>query len=160
MRPPVLLLLLLVATGCQYDPHAGLYTTVQPRPGDVVGTYRLVEQTVAPGGLGALEGRRCVVELHGDGTFRAEGVPLASADGADPKFFARLVAATGTWRIESVGSIARVSGPSRTHWGIVLDGPPERILPAGLTGQEPPLGLIFTIGDPDSGDALLLKRGP
>ena len=30
--------------------------------------------------------------------------------------------------------------------------------PVGLTGKKPPFGLIFTLGDPDSGDAMMLAR--
>lgn len=160
MRRAVFLSLVAACSGCQFDPHADLYTTVRPQPADVVGTYRLTRQTVTPDGLAALKGRPCVVELRDDGTFVAGNVPLATVAGATPDFFSRLVSTSGTWRVDGIGAVASSRQSSETHWGVVFDAGPTRMMSAGLTGQKPPYGLIFTLGDPDSGDALILEKAP
>jgi hypothetical protein len=158
MRFACVLAILLVSSGCQFDPHAHLYTTARPRPSDVKGTYTLTEQTVTPDGLSALGNKPCFIELREDGTFLARNVPPTTTDGETPDFFSRLVSAEGRWHIDSVGSISMGSGPSKTRWGIRLDSQSSDIRPVGLTGDKPPYGLIFTIGDPDSGDAFLLLK--
>jgi hypothetical protein len=158
VRFTTLLPLVLVPAACQFDPHAHLYTTVKPRPADVHGIYRLTAQTVTPDGLSALRGKSCDIELHEDGTFLARHVPPASVDGLTPGFFSRLVSAEGRWHIDRIGSIGDGSGSSKTRWGIRLDSRSTAIWPAGLTGGKPPYGLIFTIGDPDSGHAMVLER--
>lgn len=160
MRPVAIVSFVVMCSGCQFDPHAQLYTTAKPQPADVVGTYRLTRQTVTPDGLAALKGRPCVVELRDDGTFVARGVPLMTVDGATPDFFSRLVSASGTWHLDGVGSVGSGRGSSQTRWGVTFDSEPAKVMSAGLTGQRPPYGLIFTLGDPDSGDALILEKAP
>jgi hypothetical protein len=157
MRCTVPLLLLMLA-GCQYDPHAELYTTVKPGMADVVGTYTLRDQTVAPGGLGALGGKPCSVELRDDGTFLAYNVPPMGIDGASPAFLAQLVNASGTWQIDSLGSLGDGRGSVKTTWGVRLDARSTPLASPFFTGPKPPHGLIFTIGDPDGGDALILEK--
>jgi hypothetical protein len=75
MRASLILLLVLVLAGCQYDPHAHLYTTDKPETTNVVGSYVLASQSLTPGGLAALHGKTCSVELRADGTFIASNVP-------------------------------------------------------------------------------------
>jgi hypothetical protein len=63
MRTPFAILALTLLLGCQYNPYAHLFTTTQPKQEDVTGSYSLAKQTITPGGLGFLQGQRCVLEL-------------------------------------------------------------------------------------------------
>lgn len=157
MRAPLILTLLLVL-GCQYDPHAHLYTTDKPETMDVVGSYVLASQSLAPGGLTALRGKTCSIELRSDGTFVATNVPPWQDGFPHANFFDTLISGSGTWRIGSVGSVDDGRKPLKTHWGVYLDSPAARFAAVGLTSPKPPYGLIYTLGDPDSGEALILKR--
>jgi len=152
------LTLLLLAQGCQYDPHANPYTTEKPQPRDVVGRYTLISQTATRDGLAALQGKPCVIDLRADGTFIATNVPPWELGSPGTNFFGALLTGSGTWRIDSVGSIDDGSRPMKTHWGVYLDCQAAKMKPVGLTGKKPPFGLIFTLGDPDSGDAMILER--
>jgi len=143
IQPTVMLAVLLLLTGCQYDPYAHTYTTEKPEASDLAGTYNLTEQTVTPGGLAALKGEPCRIELQKDGTFAAVNVPLN---------------AEGTWRIDRIGSIGDGSGQTKTHWGVLLESDAARIEPVGLTGEGSPHGLIITIGGPDSGRVMIFKK--
>ncbi len=158
MRIPPLLALLLLTASCQYDPHAHLYTTKKPQPADVVGRYVLTDQTVVAGGVSALQGKPCVIDLRADGTFTATNVPPWETDSPGTDFFNTLLSGSGTWRIDSVGSVDDGGRPLKTHWGVYLDSQTVKMEPVGLTGQKPQYGLIFTLGDPDSGDAMILER--
>lgn len=160
---PLLLLCsaaLFICGGCQYDPHAHLYTTQEPRPQDLVGRYKLKQQTVTTDGLSAFGGRLSMVELVADGSFVATNVPsrtLAHAPQKDGNIFATLLNGSGRWRIGAVGGVDNGLG-ERTHWGVYLDSPVADIEPAGLTGARPPYGLIFNLGDPDLGQAMVFER--
>lgn len=148
---PVLCSLLLV--GCQRDPHANLYTTAEPRTEDMVGAYVLDAlhlPSVARGGQPEI-----VVELRADGTFSAKNVPPWRVDPLDARFLASLVSGDGQWQKSPVGT----RGPDGAEiWGVYLHTPDNRLHPAKLTGSRPPYGLIFTLGDPDGGHAVILSR--
>lgn len=153
------LLVLLSCESCRYDPFADRYLTKKPRSLDVVGRYNLVLQTAIPGDLQAFKTRPIQIEFRGDGSFIATNVAPASSSATNPPGFANsLLSGSGSWRIGSVGGIKNVFGPEKTHWGIYLDSPGLEIQPVGLTHSRPPYGLIFTIGDPDEGTALILER--
>jgi len=151
---------LLACESCQYDPHAHLYTTRKPSPQDLVGLYKLKRQTVTGDGLSALGGKLPVVELFADGSFTATNVsprgPKTSV--RDQDFWGTLLNASGHWRVGSVGGIDNGVGREETHWGVYLDSVAAPVDAAGLTGTKPPYGLIFTLGDPDSGTAMFLER--
>jgi hypothetical protein len=153
-----IMILALAAAGCQYDPYAHEFTTAKPDPAALAGIYRLKEQTVAPGGLTALGGKECKVDLRDDGTFVATHVPPFSAEQTGPSLLNRLVSGQGRWRVESVGAVSDGQGPARTHWGIRLESESEAMMAPGLKGDGPPYGLIFTIGDPDAGQVLILEK--
>jgi len=156
---PLAFILLPLIVGCQYDPYAHLFTTEKPQSADVVGRYSLTKQTVVAGGLSAMKGQSCCVELRADGTFTAANVPPWDGDSPGTTFFDELRSGTGTWRIDNVGSVDDGHGPLKTHWGIHLDVDSHvRLRSAGLTGKKPPYGLIFTLGDPDSGMVMILER--
>ena len=158
MRASLCLMLFLVLNGCQYDPHAHLYTTDKPETTNVVGSYVLTSQTLTPGGLTALRGRTCSLELRADGTFIATNVPPWQEGFPPTNFFDTLISGSGTWRIDSVGSVDDGRKPLKIHWGVYLDSPAAKFAAVGLTSPKPPYGLIYTLGDPDSGEALILER--
>ena len=152
----VLLLALVSSIACQSDPHAHLYTTVKPAPSDVVGVYRLASETLLNSDISDLGGRSCFVRLSADGTFEAVNVP-PWMDAPEPNLFDRLLSGSGTWRIDAVGTVDN-GWNSKTVWGIYLDSPTVKLAAAHLTGRSSPYGLLFSIGDPDAGEALILRR--
>jgi hypothetical protein len=161
MRPSLLAAAVAIAlAGCQYDPFADRMTTTSeaPPPSSVTGRYVLTEQTAVKGDLAAFDGHPCVVELRPDGTFAATNVPPWEMGGPGPSFMTTLCSGTGKWRIGSVGGVDSGSGHAKTHWGVYLDSEATKLEPAGLTGQKPPFGLMFTLGDPDSGEVMILER--
>lgn len=158
MRVLTFLSLLLLIQGCQYDPYAHLFTTEKPEPADVVGRYVLTDQTVVAGGLSTMNEKSCVVELQADGTFTAANVPPWELGSPPASLLSKLLSGSGTWRIDSVGSVDDGWGPLKTHWGVYLDSRDAKMMPVGLTGQAPPYGLIFTLGDPDSGTVMILAK--
>jgi hypothetical protein len=118
----------------------------------------LKEQTVVSGGLSAMQGQPCIVELAADGTFSATNVP-PFVFGAPPiTLLSSLVSGKGTWRLDSVGGVGNGTGKTKTHWGVHLDSQSPQIDSPGFTGDKPPYGLIFTIGDPDSGTVMILEQ--
>jgi hypothetical protein len=157
MRTVFFLALMLLIQGCQYDPHAQLYTTDKPQESDVVGRYTLTSQSVTRDGLAVMHGRPCVIELRVDGTFSATNVPPLLLNSPDTNFFSTLISGSGTWRLASVGSVGDGSGSVKTHWGVNLDSV-ANFQPVGLSGAKPPYGLIYTLGDPDEGLALILEK--
>jgi hypothetical protein len=158
MRTLLCMVAMALLQGCQYDPYAHTFTTEQPQTNAVVGRYVLRDQTVVSGGLSAMQGRPCVVELSADGTFVATNVP-PFVFGAPPlNSLSSLVSDRGTWRLDSVGGVDNGTGKIKTHWGAHLDSQSFQIQSPGFTGNKPPYGLIFTIGDPDSGTVMVLER--
>ena len=158
MRFICLLGTLMIAPGCQYDPHAHLYTTEKPKAEALVGYYKLTRQTVAKGEMPELLKDMCSVELRSDGSFSATNLP-AWVDGfPGTNFFSTLVSGSGKWRVGSVGPIDNGGPPLKTHWGIYFDGVSNKMESAGLTGSNSPYGLVFTIGDPDSGEAMFFQK--
>ncbi len=151
------LALLVLIVGCHYDPHAHFYTTHKPVKQDVVGLYELKSETLLKSDLTDLHGRRCALELRADGTFSATNVPPWDMELPDAHFFDMLLSGSGSWRIETVGTVDN-GWQSKTVWGVYLDSPTVKLAAANLTGRKPPYGLIFTLGDPDSGEALILER--
>ena len=157
MRVLFLLILGLLVQGCQYDPYAHLFTTKRPQEADLTGLYVLTEQTVSRGGLSALGGKPCSVEIRSDGTFTGTNIPPWASGEPATNFFGTLRSATGKWRIEGVGGVDDGSGKVETHWGIYLDSD-TKLEPVGLASNKPPYSLIYTLGDPDAGQVLILTR--
>lgn len=145
-------------SGCQYDPYAHLYTTEKPEASAVAGRYKLKDQTVSAGGLSALHGKTSIVELRADRTFIATNVPPQQLGSPGTDFFNTLLSDSGTWRLDAVGGVDSGWGSIKTNWGIYFDSKAARISAAALTGKKPPYGLIFTLGDPDSGQAMILEK--
>ncbi|MCA9048803.1 MAG: hypothetical protein KDA89_08755 [Planctomycetaceae bacterium] len=135
-------------TGCQYDPYHRLYTAREPNDGDIAGMY-ILDHYCLPQGI-RIEHRDIVVDLHSDGTFTAANIPPRQTDIPDTSFFSSLVTGTGRWETSTIGS--------DTIWGVCLRSPDTSLSTARLTGTKAPYGLIFTLGDPDCGYAVILKR--
>jgi hypothetical protein len=142
---------------CQYDPHAHQYTRSKPAASDVAGVYRLTSETLLNSDLSEFDRRVCVVRLNTDGTFEAVNVPSWNLDHPVGNLVERLLSSSGTWRIDSVGAVDN-GWSSQRVWGVYLDSPTVKLPPAHLTGQKSPYGLIFSLGDPDAGEALILTR--
>lgn len=153
MRIIVITLVSLVLVGCQYDPHGNLYTTTEPKNEDLVGTY-VLDRYDLPYDI-AVARNVVEVELRADGTFTATNIPPWKMDEPDKSFFPSLVSGTGKWEKDTLGTLYP---GSKRIWGVYLRTPDNRFHPADFTGDRPPYGLIFTLGDPDSGYAVILKR--
>lgn len=163
----ILLLLFFVMIGCQYDPHAHLLTLEEPSREDVIGTY-VVDYFSLPS---ELAGKSCeiTVELRADGSFSASNIPPWRGDIPDAGFFNSLLNGTGRWEIDKMGTL---NPREHTIWGIYLRNDTKKpstapdveddlnrlMSPASFTGQKPPYGLIFQLGDPDRGYAILMKK--
>ena len=153
MRNLLTILVPLILAGCQYDPHAHLYTTHEPKTEDVVGTY-ILDRFHLPTDVGNAR-PNVEVELRSDGTFSATNVPKWSLETPDADFFASMISGNGTWKKEITGTL----GPDLNHiWGITLRTPDKQFHSAYFTGDKSPHGLMFTLGDPDEGYAVILKR--
>ena len=158
MRRRLRMLLLVSATwaGCQYDPHAHLLTTSEPRTEDVVRTYVLDALHLPSSVMGVGVRPEVWIELRANGSFSATNLPPWTSGGRGTNFLASLVSGEGRWEKGTLGTI----DGRKTIWGVYLRTPDDRFHPAGFTGDSPPYGLIFTLGDPDAGEAVLLKRRP
>ncbi len=154
------LFLFLVPCFCQYAPYAHLYTTAKPHAEDVVGTFDLKEQTLTSGGLKIFQGEQPRFEFHADGTFTANNFPIWKTTNIDYELdgFTFL---TGKWEIGTVGGASNGVDKAKPVWGIYLRNTvPTQAEPfsATLTGNEPPSGLIFEYGDPDSGTVMIFEK--
>jgi hypothetical protein len=147
----VLLLFTIFICGCQYDPHAHLLATTKPSPSEIIGTY-ILDQSFLPANINNLP--RITVELHGDGTFIAKNIPSEGSDIPDENFLATLVSCTGKWEIDEMG----ILDDKYKIWGVYLRSENQKIQSPQFTGKYPHLGLIFELGDPDCGYALLMKK--
>lgn len=139
--------------GCQYDPHAHLLTTEEPNNNDIVGTY-VLDSYYLPNGSN-IENCGIKVEIHANGTFSATNIPPWELGTPDANFLSSLISGTGKWEKSVMGTL---DPGARKIWGIYLRADSNRFLPADFTGDKFPYGLIFTLGDPDSGYAILLKK--
>ena len=153
-----LLLLMLVSSACfyQFDPYADLLTTKEPDTADVLGTYVLKEQTLTDENLDFLQGKQATLEISANSTFTTTNFPiwLEKTDITDYKVN-KLLSVTGEWKIGKVGSVSSDGNDIKSIWGIHFSG---EIDSAGLTGDKPPYGLIFTYGDPDNGDVMIFEK--
>jgi hypothetical protein len=118
----------------------------------------LKNQTVTSGGLSAMQWRMCEVQLAADGTFTATNVPPFVFAAPPISSLTALVSGSGTWQLGGVGGVDNGWGKHKTHWGVHLKSQGARLESLGFSGDKPPYGLIFTIGDPDSGTVMILER--
>jgi hypothetical protein len=94
--------------------------------------------------------------LRADGTFEATNVPPRDVKFPGPDFLSTLVDGSGTWRVDVIGAVDD-GWRTKKVWGVYLESSTARMAPAHLVGQRPPYGLIFSVGDPDSGEAMVLE---
>lgn len=147
-----LLILLSVACFCQFDPYAYLLTTKEPEAADVTGLYILKEQTLTDEGLDFLQGKQITIDLAPDGTATLSNFPLWLEGGISSYKLDRFLSGSGRWEVGTVGVLSE----GDDVWGIRF----SEINSASLTGDQPPYGLIFTYGDPDSGDVMIFEKAP
>jgi hypothetical protein len=160
---PVFIALLIVLVWASAFLSEPYFTTECPQSSDLVGCYTLKSQSVTPGGLSDLQGRPCEIELRADGTFTAANIPPRGLDPPFSNFASALLAGSGSWRIDNLGTSAAFGTNFRKKyhrcWGIKLDSPVAKMHNINLTGQRPPYGLVFVLGDPDSDYTMRLERG-
>jgi hypothetical protein len=142
--------LISLAIGCAYSPHGSELTDEEPTVEDLVGIY-VKDTCFIPVGCGT-EPAEITVELRDDGSFIAANVPPSTLGGPGPDFYSGFVSDTGHWTIDNW------STEEHPVWGVYLRDPGGDILGPEVTGGKGRFGLIFTIGDPDNGDAIRLKR--
>lgn len=147
----VLLLLSLLLSSCfwQFDPYGGLYVTQEPASEDVVGVYKLREQTLTSGGLDDVGDIGTTITINADGTYAITNFPLWQ--GLVDYEFDELLSDEGLWEISIIGGNSYES-----FWGIRFSN--NQIPPAGLIDDGASLGLIFTYGDPDAGDVMIFEK--
>ena len=166
--------LFLSLAGCQYDPHGHLLTIKEPRDEDIIGIY-ILDRADLPRDASIDPAIR--VEIRADGTFSAYRVPPWEDMNPDDRLQGSLLDGKGRWEKSTMG--LRDPG-GQDIWGLYLRTPdkaeslPEfdrvlgravrrpvpQISPPNFTGTHAPYGLIFMLGDPDGGAAILLKRKP
>ena len=157
------LLLALVLSGCQCDPHTREYpaakTTPQPRVQDLAGTYLPTPETRDfIKNQGHYPSAKTFILLSRNGTFRFSNVPDCwHTESGDSRGL--FDSGSGRWNVEK----------SQEWWDVGLDftntaGFHSEQLPNGLatfiqlSGQKPPYRLHLTVGDPDGGKALDFER--
>ena len=143
----------LFVMSCQYDPNANLLTTTEPKEVDIAGTYILDHYNLPDNR--SLSKTDIRVELRSDGTFTAINLPPWKLGDPDDEFFSNFKSGEGRWEKSVMG---RLDPGSKKIWGVYLRTKGSQFHPADFTGDEPPYGLIFTLGDPDSGNAIILKN--
>ena len=156
----ILVLAAALLSGCGQDPvvtaakkqHAE-FVGSEPKPENVAGAYVLSDQTLVPGGIVALGGRQCQLDVHPDGGFSITNYPHSSGGTLNS-----FISTTGTWQLASVG-ISYGYGPDpKECWGFRFSGSDKRVDPTAFTGPEQPYGLLTTFGDPDSNLTLRFKK--
>ena len=148
--------IIAIATGC-YSPYANESLTVKPKGEDVVGDYEFDFQSVDYS-LDKEELRKGRLLVNKDGTFRIVDLPAFETIKPMRHKFGKQISLSGKWTIEKIGAIDFGSGGLKDHWGLILDSAPDELRYAGLMGAEKPTGIMFTFGDPDSGEVMVMKK--
>ncbi len=145
----------VVAVAACGDPRASHYTPHEPAVADVVGRYEYdadltyFGDEVAP--LPETDPPSVLI-LRADGTFTATDLPADQRE-FDP---VPLVSASGQWTIGTVGQV--YSGDEgRPVYAIEFDGEP-RLQSASILDDAPPHRLAISLGDPDEGAGMALRR--
>ena len=158
-RAGILAALLCLGFACQYDPHAHRATSHAPDRKDVVGVWMLKEQWVISGGLEPFAQYHCMLEIREDGTFIATNIHspgIRSPSGRE--IFEQLASGSGTWRVDTIGSVDDGSGHTHPWFGVCFEGDKPSLKSAGFMNDRAPYELIQEVGDPDSGEALIFQR--
>ena len=153
----VLFIVVTSVSGCRRKSYRFIHT--KPDEAEIVGRYVLIDQTVIKGGLSALQGRECQLELHPDGSFRMTNYPYtAGARSASLRYFKKFTSTTGSWELATVGTTYDATQTPKRCWGIYFYGTDENIHSTAFTGQAPPYELVTILGDPDSHNTLRFKK--
>lgn len=149
----VFTILTVLVLACQYDPHGNLYTTTNPKEEDIPGTYILYRYDLPTDII--IEHNNVKLTLFPDGTFKGINIPPNTLSSPDKNFFSTLLSGDGEWKLGTIGTL----GPGQKKiWGVYLRDSEDRFHSPSLTGEKAPYGLIFTLGDPDTGDAVILRK--
>lgn len=161
----MLFTILLAVGGCTQDPVDESLTLTEPDELDLIGAYE-IHKLRLPAELADLK-LDTKLELNADGSFSARNIPPSSPAELLPttNFPRTLTSGTGVWNKRKSGLIAPGQPPV---WGIHLADRPYTVaningsrkewLSVRCTGQAPPYGILFQLGDPDQGYAIHLKR--
>lgn len=144
-----LLAMLLSSCLWQFDPYADLCLTQEPAPKDVIGVYILSKQTLTSEGADAIQDIGATIKINDDGTYVVANFPKWQEIGKYK--LDKLLSDAGFWKISIVGGNSYES-----DWGIRFSN--SQIPPACLTDDGDSSGLLFTYGDPDSGDVMIFKK--
>jgi hypothetical protein len=157
MKPltTVLLLSLVIFTGCQHNPYVMDYTSERPQPADLSGTYNFEKQTVIDSPFEKAPYKSYIL-LKDDGSFVANDIPNVFGD-HDEKF-AGPISSAGQWDIDTVGSFENIWGQTKPHVGIKLTNMPESLASIGLIGSAPPYKLIVTFDDPSLEKIMIFSK--
>jgi hypothetical protein len=152
-------ILILVLTGCYYDPYADKYTTEEPEIKDVVGTYKFEYQNVNwDYDKEKIKKNDPTIILYPDNSFEIKHIPFFRQNENTKYTYTNGITMKGTWRIGSIGSIDFGHGDLKTLWGVILESVPDELRYAGLMGKIKPDGIIFGYGDPDEGRKMTFSK--
>lgn len=155
----LIMTLVTIMTGCQYDPYADKYTVVEPTDNDVIGTYEYDFQTVDHSvDKEKLKRSGATITINEDKTYKIEKLPYFKEVGVLTYKFDKQISISGTWTIQEIGAVDFGNGNIKKHWGLILESAPDELKYAGLMGTEKPNGIIFGFGDPDSGEVMTLNK--
>ena len=135
-----------------------LFVTSQPKPEDVVGNYRLSQQSITTNGLAFLEGREFQLDLRPDGTFATTNFPHWSLEPHPTPHIQAFVTTTGHWQFDKLGTVYIRKQP-QPIWGIVFSsGTNAGIDALALRGKSPPYLLMMIYDDPDEGAVMTFTK--
>jgi len=146
-----IVLILLTAGSCQYDPFASDMTTHKPKFKEVLGTYKFENQTVGEDSVDKLASNATIL-LNADSTFDAVDIPNFVNEKYDG-----LLSVHGKWTIDIIGGVDNGNG-TEDEYGLIVNGVPESIQHISFTGIRSPYSLLITYGDPDEGHVMILKK--
>jgi len=155
-------MLILILTGCQYNPFAHRFLKREPTMEEVAGTYALKEVYVDMVESGLNEKIRAnspkpTIELRADGSASLRSFPVfrRTADGFEYTFEGFEDLET-RWHILPTGCVSSGSDDATTVYGISFDFAKDKNFEHSptLTGDKSVDGMIFTLYDGDQGQIL------
>lgn len=161
----ILLALLLAVAGCQQDSVDESLTLAEPDELDLIGAYE-IDKIRLPAELAGLK-LDTKLELKADGSFNARNIPPSSSGKLLPtaNFPQTLISVTGIWNKRKNGhhdpsqpAIWGIHLADRPYTAANINVPRNEWLSVRCTGQTPPYGILFQLGDPNHGYSIHLKR--
>jgi hypothetical protein len=158
----IILISVLLLSGCHGDPYWDDYTRSQPQIQDMVGTYVLTEMDEQPVKDLKAKGGKSVsvsqVTLHADGTFSALNIPRWGTGDLHPRPILYFQSGSGTWRFRN-GPAA--SNDNTIFWSVTFASTDVDLSTGypNLIGEKAPYTLIFNYAtDPDFAEAMIFKK--